>query len=362
MREERWGVTDGGQHNINMEQQRNISFAGCGFIGIYHVGVSACLQLYASHLLQNKIGGSSAGAMVALALASGNISLQEMTRKVAMLAYEASNKPLGPFSPTFNLHQLLATYLADSLPVDVAEKVSGRLFVSLTKASNKGNLLVSNFRSKTDLIDAVCASSFVPIMSGWTPPRFRGEIALDGGYSDNIPLLGDVTLTVSPFAGDASICPQDDTTANVFFRVPHGSGGCVDLSRENINKLMKAMMPPDTTGMEALCCQGFEDAKKYLMKEKMIRCKKCSRNQLSENCHDCTALIQEAKTKTLPKEMVQVFEEIRELEYQKPRTGVRAYFVNFYSKCFCTLTFTLIPTMKLKGFRPTIESCPFVNL
>ena len=344
-----------------MEKQRNISFAGCGFIGIYHVGVSACLQLYAPHLLQNKIGGSSAGAMVALALVSGNISLQEMTRKVAMLAYHASNKPLGPFSPTFNLHELLATYFTESLPVDVAEKVSGRLFVSLTRASNKGNVLVSSFRSKADLIDAVCASSFVPIMSGWLPPRFRGEMALDGGYSDNIPILGDVTLTVSPFAGDASICPQDETSPNKYYRLPHGSGGCVDISRENINKLAKAMVPPDTTGMEALCCQGFEDAKKYLMKEKMIRCQKCSRNQLSGNCRDCTALIQEAKTKTLPKELVQVFEEIREMELQRPISGVRAHFVNFYSKCFCTLTFTLIPTMR-KGFRPTIESCPFVNL
>ena len=355
-------MTDG-DLMINMEKQRrNISFAGCGFIGIYHVGVSACLQLYAPHLLQNKIGGSSAGAMVALALVSGNISLQEMTRKVAMLAYQASNQPLGPFSPTFNLHELLASYFADSLPVDVAEKVSGRLFVSLTKASNKANLLVSSFRSKDDLIDAVCASSFVPIMSGWQPPRFRGEIALDGGYSDNIPLLGDRTLTVSPFAGDASICPQDETATNLFFRVPHGSGGCVDLSRENINKLVKAMVPPDTTGMEALCCQGFEDAKKYLIKEQMIRCQKCSRNQLSEMCHDCTVLIQDAKRKTLPKELVQVFEDIRELELQRPSNGIRAYFVNFYSKFFCTLTLTLIPTLKLKGFTPTIESCPFVDL
>lgn len=39
----------------------DISFAGCGFIGIYHVGVSACLSAYAPHLLQHRILGSSAG-------------------------------------------------------------------------------------------------------------------------------------------------------------------------------------------------------------------------------------------------------------------------------------------------------------
>ena len=32
------------------ETLANVSFAGCGFIGIYHVGVSACLKLHAPHL------------------------------------------------------------------------------------------------------------------------------------------------------------------------------------------------------------------------------------------------------------------------------------------------------------------------
>ena len=48
----------GGHSNIP-----DISFAGCGFIGIYHVGVSACLSAYAPHLLQHRILGSSAGTL-----------------------------------------------------------------------------------------------------------------------------------------------------------------------------------------------------------------------------------------------------------------------------------------------------------
>ena len=95
--------------------ERHISFAGCGFIGIYHVGVSAFLKKYSSHLLNTKIGGSSAGAMCALALVSGDISLEEMTRNVLMLAHQASNKLMGPFNPTFNLHQILVKYFEDNL-------------------------------------------------------------------------------------------------------------------------------------------------------------------------------------------------------------------------------------------------------
>lgn len=49
----------------------NFSFAGCGFLGIYHVGVASCLKQHAPHLVQNcKFAGASAGAIVACCLIS----------------------------------------------------------------------------------------------------------------------------------------------------------------------------------------------------------------------------------------------------------------------------------------------------
>lgn len=51
----------------------NISFAGCGFLGIYHVGVASCLVEQAPFLVQNArhIYGASAGALTATALVTG---------------------------------------------------------------------------------------------------------------------------------------------------------------------------------------------------------------------------------------------------------------------------------------------------
>lgn len=46
----------------------NLSFAGCGFLGIYHVGVAVCFKKYAPHLLLDKISGASAGAIAACCL------------------------------------------------------------------------------------------------------------------------------------------------------------------------------------------------------------------------------------------------------------------------------------------------------
>lgn len=50
------------------KEKLNFSFAGCGFLGIYHVGVAACLKKYAPNLLVNKISGASAGALAAVCL------------------------------------------------------------------------------------------------------------------------------------------------------------------------------------------------------------------------------------------------------------------------------------------------------
>ena len=48
--------------------QMNLSFAGCGFLGVYHIGVAACMSRYCPELLQNRIAGASAGAIAAAAL------------------------------------------------------------------------------------------------------------------------------------------------------------------------------------------------------------------------------------------------------------------------------------------------------
>ena len=46
----------------------NLSFAGCGFMGVYHIGVVSCFREFAPHVLKNKMSGSSAGSSMALSV------------------------------------------------------------------------------------------------------------------------------------------------------------------------------------------------------------------------------------------------------------------------------------------------------
>ena len=47
-----------------MSHKTDFAFAGAGFMGMYHVGVTYCVYLIAPDLLQQRIGGTSAGGTV----------------------------------------------------------------------------------------------------------------------------------------------------------------------------------------------------------------------------------------------------------------------------------------------------------
>lgn len=55
-------------HSSAIKRYKNVSFSGCGFLGMYHVGAASCLKTYAPYLLENKVCGSSAGAITACCL------------------------------------------------------------------------------------------------------------------------------------------------------------------------------------------------------------------------------------------------------------------------------------------------------
>ena len=63
------GKTDPHHSLPNIDfQNLNISFNGCGFLGIYHVGVATALRTYVPHFRIENVCGASAGALAAVCL------------------------------------------------------------------------------------------------------------------------------------------------------------------------------------------------------------------------------------------------------------------------------------------------------
>ncbi|XP_065345985.1 1-acylglycerol-3-phosphate O-acyltransferase Pnpla3-like isoform X2 [Cloeon dipterum] len=298
----------------------NLSFAGCGFLGIYHVGVAACLKKYAPQLLLNKISGASAGAIAGCCLLC-NVPLCEITNDVLRVVSEARSRTLGPFSPTFNVQNILLEGLCKVLPDNAHEMCSGKLFISLTRAHDGKNVIVSEFSSKEELIQALLSSAFIPVFSGWIPPRFHGVRYIDGCYSDNLPILDENTVTVSPFCGESDICPRDDTYNVLQVNLANTS---IELSRQNLLRAMRILLPPSPEVLSEMCKQGFDDALRFLHRNNLINCTRCLSVQstfiisdtLDESlldfdpqCSECKLQRQESMVADLPDTVMTIFQE-----------------------------------------------------
>ncbi|KAM8940166.1 patatin-like phospholipase domain-containing protein 2 [Pelodytes ibericus] len=246
-----------------LDSSWNISFAGCGFLGIYHIGVASCLKEHAPFLVENakNIYGASAGALTATALVSG-ACLGEAGANIIEVSKEARKRFLGPLHPSFNLVKIIRNCLYKTLPDDAHEHATGRLGISLTRVSDGENVLLSQFNTKEELIQACVCSTFIPVYCGLIPPCLQGVRYVDGGISDNLPQYElKNTITVSPFSGESDICPRDGCTNIHELRVTNTS---IQFNLSNLYRLSKALFPPEPEVLKDMCKQGYKDALHFL--------------------------------------------------------------------------------------------------
>lgn len=84
---------------------------------------------------------------------------------------------------------------------------------------------------------------------------------VDGGLSNNIPVLNDQTISISPFAGESDICPTDRTANTLHIYLANTSMQC---SMDNLYRMSRALFPPHPEILSDMCQQGFDDTLKYL--------------------------------------------------------------------------------------------------
>ncbi|TDG45636.1 hypothetical protein AWZ03_007911 [Drosophila navojoa] len=297
----------------------NLSFAGCGFLGIYHVGVAVCFKNYAPHLLLEKIGGASAGSLAACCLLC-DLPLGSMTSDFFRVVNEARRHSLGPFSPSFNIQTCLLEGLQKHLPEDAHLRVNGRLHISLTSVYDGQNVIISQFESREEVLQALLCACFIPGFSGILPPKFRGVRYMDGAFSNNLPILDENTITVSPFCGESDICPRDQSSQLFHFNWANTS---IEISRQNVNRFVRILFPPRPEFLSKFCQQGFDDALQFLHRNNLINCRRCIAVQstfvVSETvaqppefdpeCHECKKHRKDALTSNMPQTVLDVIQD-----------------------------------------------------
>ncbi|KAL2093915.1 hypothetical protein ACEWY4_011227 [Coilia grayii] len=248
----------------------NISFAGCGYMGIYYVGVGSCLMERASFILDGavKVSGASSGALFG-AVVVCKISLDKICAIMMKMIKEARKRSISALHPTFNLLKVVRDYLEEELSDDAHLLASGRLFISLTRASNGENVLASHFASKKDLIEALICSCFFPSYCGWMPPTFQDVRYVDGAMSDNMPFCKlRNTLTVAPFAGESDISPRETP---FYYHEVHHSNVSIQVNFNNLYRVVSAFLPPKPEVLAQVCRDGYKDALRFLYENNLLK-------------------------------------------------------------------------------------------
>ncbi|XP_069551532.1 patatin-like phospholipase domain-containing protein 2 [Brachyistius frenatus] len=255
---------------FNWVEEWNISFAGCGFRSIYYLGALSCILERVPQLIHgaSRICGASSGSLVAAALIVG-IPLEEFCVDVLTMAKEARKHTLGVFHPTFSLLRTVRDSLLEKLPEDAHLRASGKLCVSLTRLPDGKNVLVSEFASRHELIQALMCSCFFPVYCGFIPPSYRGVRYMDGALSNNMPLFEQRnTITMAPFSGESDICPREGTFN--FFEVHYGNVS-IQVNTGNVHRVCTSFLPPRLEKLAEICHNGYMDALRFLGERDLLR-------------------------------------------------------------------------------------------
>uniref|UniRef100_A0A7M4FSQ3 PNPLA domain-containing protein n=1 Tax=Crocodylus porosus TaxID=8502 RepID=A0A7M4FSQ3_CROPO len=189
----------------------SLFFKGCGFLIVYELGVVKALKELAPEILRSatKICGSSSGSIVASLVTS-----QDQIFRCSTPAMEAR------FSKGIStLCSLENPLLYKTLPENAHQLASGRLHIILTRVSDRQNVVVSDFRSKEELVQVRAAVSICELLP-----------------NTNITMI-----IVSALGLDNDICPKDKP-GNFFSFYSFQQQFQIQL--ENIHRVFHCFFPP----------------------------------------------------------------------------------------------------------------------
>jgi len=258
---------------------RSISFSGCGFLGVYHIGVASCLKQHAPKLVKNfeRIYGCSAGSIIG-AMMLTDVCFGEVCYRTMKIVSDARSRYLGPLSPGFKLNEALIRDLRVGLPENAHELATGKLFISLTRVCDGKNVIVSEYASREELIQVLICSCFVPFYSGLIPPKYRGVRYVDGGLSNNLP-ADDDTITVSPWSGDSDICPRNDGSVSLLDMSFVNTS--IQLTASNLYRCTTMLFPQPAEQLKDFCSQAFRETVQYLCAHGLFETEHPHRRNLS---------------------------------------------------------------------------------
>ncbi|CAM9877358.1 unnamed protein product [Bubo scandiacus] len=258
--------------NENEGRPLSILFRGCSFLLAYQGGVLSALRELSPDILKSasRIYGASSGSIIATAALCecdiGKGYPLPFILCLKRLHFGSFLNALKNFScwcvPGEGGLQILKNILNKHLPTNAHQLVSGKLHIILTRLRDWRCVVVSEFASREDIIQAVVCSCFVPVYFGFSLPVYHGVRYIDGELSMwRANFVTRTTITVSGFAGEYDICPKDCPAAFFNFQI---SDCILQISKRNIHRLWSIFLLPTQQVLDQLFTHGYQDTVSFL--------------------------------------------------------------------------------------------------
>ena len=268
----------------NCCRRHALSFSGCGLLAGYHLGAWESLSNHGGRIFSpyhTKLIGCSGGALIAGTMASGVTPTDAASALQSISECVRAGGILGMLRT--DLLAVVRAELERVLPPNAHDKCAGWLTVCMTNAEGfpwrrPRPVLQDTWESRTELIDSLLSSSYIPMVTSRAAPNSLSGRLMDGGLSGlNFPAHPRcrTTVRVSPFAGDLDISPatpvsrpmtpspQQQKTHTSPRRILLPAGVLVDVSQSNATAALRAFVP--SAGIvEQQRAEGYRDACNWL--------------------------------------------------------------------------------------------------
>eukprot|EP00775_Hariotina_reticulata_P011510 gene11510-11653_t len=164
-----------------------VGFSGSGFLAFYFMGIVAVLNALGVINDKTKLAGTSSGAIQSAVACSGLDYQQQFDASLELANFCRARNVCQGYLGAAARNQTNRT-----LPRDVVRRCKGRLFVAVTQARPGDQpdvgVLISRFSSRTQLLDTISGSGWIPYLSGPQPVWITGNRAYyDGIFTIRIP-------------------------------------------------------------------------------------------------------------------------------------------------------------------------------
>ncbi|XP_064156201.1 patatin-like phospholipase domain-containing protein 2 [Anguilla rostrata] len=292
----------------------SMSFLGSGFLAVYQLGVVQCLLDVAPGVVEGapEVFGASAGSLAAAAVVCGT-NMGHARDEMIKFAQGLRRRAGGPLHPSADVFRGIERVLRRLIPENAHLRAGGRLHVAVMRVPDGKAVLISRFQSREDLIQALLCSCFLPLYCGLTPPRFKGDYYMDGGFTSIQPVHNrHRILSVSPFAGDVDICPRDPPQSHYDLVV---SGLAFQMTTPNFHRMIDALFPPAGSVLQKAYASGYQDAHFFLQRSDLIEYQPSVMNGLAPSSKACSGRVVESH-------MLQEEEETEREEKEEENNGV----------------------------------------